>query len=71
MKGIDAEFVSLENIVPEIDENEIHDANGTRDVTLDQAFYDRLAVAVGERIKQCGNRVPVVTGIIFLVEIKS
>lgn len=31
-------------------------------VTLDQSFYDGIAKAVGERLKQCGNRVPVVTG---------
>ncbi len=30
--------------------------------TLGQDFYDSVAVAVGERIKQCGPRVPVVTG---------
>lgn len=30
--------------------------------TLDQSFYDRVAFAVGERIKQCGQRVPVITG---------
>ena len=30
--------------------------------SLDQAFYDKLAMTVGERIKQCGQRVPVVTG---------
>ena len=30
--------------------------------TLGQEFYDRVADAVGERIRQCGPRVPVVTG---------
>lgn len=30
--------------------------------TLDQSFYDGVARAVGERLNQCGNRVPVVTG---------
>ena len=29
---------------------------------MDQAFYDRVAELVGERIKQCGTRVPVITG---------
>ncbi|KAJ3478070.1 hypothetical protein NLI96_g10020 [Meripilus lineatus] len=57
-RGIDAEFVSLENIVPQTDDGE-----PTPDVgSLGQEFYDRVAVAVGERIKQCGARVPVVTG---------
>ncbi|KAF7291931.1 hypothetical protein MIND_01218600 [Mycena indigotica] len=55
-QGIDAEYVSLEDIVP-VAEDESSD-----DDSLDQEFYDRLSEAVGERIKQCGPRVPVVTG---------
>lgn len=57
LQGIDAEYVSLENIVPGVD-----DSDDVEDGSLDQAFYDRLAVALGERIEQCGSRVPVVTG---------
>ncbi|KAL0563640.1 Aspartokinase [Marasmius crinis-equi] len=53
-QGIDAEYVSLEDIVPEADED------GTS--TLTQEFYDRVAIAVGERVQQCAPRVPVVTG---------
>jgi aspartate kinase len=60
-QGIDAEYVSLENIVPESD-----DFDGFGDTSLDQAFYDRLVLAVGERIKQCESRVPVVTGLYCL-----
>ncbi|TCD68371.1 Aspartokinase [Steccherinum ochraceum] len=56
-RGIDAEYVSLENIVPVTEELDSTDAE-----TLGQEFYDRVAVAVGERIRQCGSRVPVVTG---------
>ncbi|KAJ3904557.1 Aspartate/glutamate/uridylate kinase [Lentinula edodes] len=55
-QGIDAEYVSLEDVVPEAD-----DAVFEND-TLDQSFYDKVAQAVGERVKQCGRRVPVVTG---------
>ncbi|KAG6873912.1 hypothetical protein C0995_009692 [Termitomyces sp. Mi166 len=55
-QGIDAEYVSLEDIVPESEDTEASD-----DV-LDQDFYDRLATAIGERILQCGPRVPVITG---------
>ncbi|KAJ7115796.1 Aspartate/glutamate/uridylate kinase [Mycena epipterygia] len=51
--GID---VSLENIVDDLE------AEVEEDRSLDQAFYDRLSQAVGERVKQCGPRVPVVTG---------
>ncbi|KAJ7201601.1 Aspartate/glutamate/uridylate kinase [Mycena pura] len=56
-QGIDAEYVSLESIVPDFD-----DLEAAEDGTLDQEFYDRLSRAVGERVKQCGPRVPVVTG---------
>ncbi|KAJ7154652.1 Aspartate/glutamate/uridylate kinase [Mycena filopes] len=56
-QGVDAEYVSLENIVPDME-----DLEAAEDGTLDQEFYDRLSRAVGERVKQCGPRVPVVTG---------
>ncbi|EPS95608.1 hypothetical protein FOMPIDRAFT_1038452 [Fomitopsis schrenkii] len=56
-RGIDAEYVSLENIVP-LSEEESY--SGTE--TLGQEFYDRVADAVSERIRQCEPRVPVVTG---------
>lgn len=54
-RGIDAEYVSLEDIVPDSDDVD-HDG------PLDQHFYDKLATALGERIAQCGPRIPVVTG---------
>ncbi|KIY45054.1 aspartate kinase [Fistulina hepatica ATCC 64428] len=53
--GIDAEYVSLEDIVA-MEEHE------TQQGSLDQAFYDRLSARLGERIRQCAPRVPVVTG---------
>lgn len=56
-QGIDAEYVSLEDIVPITDDGDLH-AQGP----LDQTFYDSVAAAVGERIKACAPRVPVVTG---------
>jgi aspartate kinase len=56
-QGIDAEYVSLEDVVPDVESED-----NSVETTLDQQFYDRLAVAVGERIRQCGRRVPVVTG---------
>lgn len=55
-QGIDAEYVSLEDVLSAVEEDE----SGSD--TLDQTFYDRVAQAVGERVKQCGCRVPVVTG---------
>ncbi|EUC55184.1 aspartokinase [Rhizoctonia solani AG-3 Rhs1AP] len=56
-RGVDSEFVSLENIVPAF-EQELESG----DTQLDQSFYDSVARAVGERLAQCGRRVPVVTG---------
>ncbi len=53
MQGIDAEYVSLESVVPPYDEV---------DGTLGQDFYDRVSDAFAERIRQCEPRVPVVTG---------
>lgn len=29
---------------------------------LAQEFYDQLAIRLGERIRDCGQRVPVITG---------
>ena len=60
IQNVDAEFVSLENIIP-VSECE----NFSESDTLGQDFYDRVADLVAERIKQCGSRVPVVTGIFF------
>lgn len=57
-QGIDAEYVSLENVVP--DPQGLDGEDGYK--TLDQAFYDNLASALRDRIEQCGSRVPVVTG---------
>ncbi|KAI0777195.1 aspartate kinase [Trametes elegans] len=56
-RNIDAEFVSLENVIPSHECENFSDSE-----TLGQDFYDRVADLVAERIRQCGNRVPVVTG---------
>ncbi|PFH45882.1 hypothetical protein AMATHDRAFT_70983 [Amanita thiersii Skay4041] len=56
-QGIDAEYVSLEDVVPWTEEQE-----NAFEGTLGQDFYDAVAMAVGQRIKQCAPRVPVVTG---------
>ncbi|OAX34728.1 aspartate kinase [Rhizopogon vinicolor AM-OR11-026] len=56
-QGIDAEFVSLEDIIPASE-----DSDSTPEGFLDQSFYDNVANAVGERIKRCAPRIPVVTG---------
>lgn len=56
-QGIDAEYVSLEDIIPVSE-----DSDTVPEGSLNQAFYDSVAVAVGERIKGCTPRVPVVTG---------
>ncbi|KAF8906784.1 Aspartate/glutamate/uridylate kinase [Gymnopilus junonius] len=55
-RGIDAEYVSLEEIVPP------YDGELAPEKALPQDFYDNLAVAFAKRISECENRVPVVTG---------
>ncbi|KAF8804599.1 aspartate kinase [Phlegmacium glaucopus] len=55
-QGIDAEYVSLEDIVPP------YDRDIEFDDSLGQDFYDNLAIALGTRLHECGPRVPVVTG---------
>ncbi|KAI9444102.1 aspartate kinase [Lactarius indigo] len=52
-RGIDAEYVSLENVVPPYDQV---------DGTLGQDFYDQVGTAFATRVQQCGARVPVITG---------
>ncbi|KAF8496979.1 Aspartate/glutamate/uridylate kinase [Gautieria morchelliformis] len=59
-RGVDAEYVSLENIVPE-GQDEADSKDWDAD-TLDQGFYNRLSVVLGERMSRCGSKVPVVTG---------
>ncbi|KAH6887840.1 Aspartate/glutamate/uridylate kinase [Coprinopsis sp. MPI-PUGE-AT-0042] len=51
-QGIDAEYVSLEEIVPASYRRQDPRAR----------LYDSLASAIAERIEQCDRRVPVVTG---------
>ena len=55
-QGIDAQYVSLEDIVPPCNRDLEFDE------TLSQDFYDDLAITLGARLKECAPRVPVVTG---------
>ncbi|CAG8548312.1 8436_t:CDS:2 [Funneliformis caledonium] len=56
-KGIDAEFVNLDNIIDQrFDEN-----------NLNQKFYDYLAKRITDVVSKCENRVPVITGYFGLV----
>ncbi|KAG1146876.1 hypothetical protein G6F37_003617 [Rhizopus arrhizus] len=54
-RDIDAQFVSLENIIDRHFDQ------------LDQEFYDYLAKKMAEAVLQCGNKVPVVTGFFGIV----
>ncbi|KAI9314893.1 Aspartate/glutamate/uridylate kinase [Dichotomocladium elegans] len=54
-RDVDATFVSFENIVDRDFE------------VLDQRFYDYLAERMAERIRACGDKVPVVTGFFGIV----
>ncbi|KAK4054598.1 Aspartokinase [Microbotryomycetes sp. JL221] len=65
-RGVDAELVSLENIVEvNADDEESKSADGQRQ--LGQAFYDRLSKRLGARLLECGDKVPVVTGFFGIV----
>lgn len=52
-RGVDAEYVNLDNIIP---------SSYTVKKGLDQEFYDYLPKQLAERIQLCEDRVPVVTG---------
>eukprot|EP00128_Syssomonas_multiformis_P014577 Colp12_sorted_trinity150504_noHs@9472 len=55
-QGVNAEYVNLENIVGRSSRQE------EAEKTVDQAFFDVLRKRLAERVKLCGNKVPVVTG---------
>ncbi|KAL4073673.1 Aspartate/glutamate/uridylate kinase [Scleroderma citrinum] len=55
-QGVDAEYVSLEDVVPAFD------VDSAAEGSLDQLFYDSVAAAVAQRIRECESRVPIVTG---------
>lgn len=70
-QGFDAELVCLDNVVEKI---EFDSVDGEPDEVsqglggeLRQPFYDRLAQKLGERLRQCENRIPVVTGFFGVV----
>lgn len=68
MQGVDAELVTLENIVEAATEEEGEDAASSGGSSqLGQAFYDRLSKRLGARLAECGDRVPVVTGFFGVV----
>ncbi|KAL1917341.1 uncharacterized protein VTP21DRAFT_4997 [Calcarisporiella thermophila] len=56
-RNIDSEFVSFENII----EREFDPSQ------LDQSFYNYLTTRMAAIVKQCGNRIPVVTGFFGVV----
>lgn len=65
-RGIDSELVVLDSIV-DATVSSVTDAaltaTGDQGVAqLGQEFYDQLSVRLGERIRECGERVPVITG---------
>ena len=54
--GIDSEYVDLSNILSANDSGH-----------LDQAFYDDLALKMGQRLQGCEGKVPVITGYFGIV----
>jgi aspartate kinase len=65
-KGIDSELVVLDSIVDStftsLNESHLASAGDQGVAQLGQEFYDQLAVKLGERLRECGQRVPVITG---------
>lgn len=65
-KGVDSELVVLDNIVDAsmaaASEAVSVDAGDQGVAQLGQEFYDQLSIRLGERLRECGQRVPVVTG---------
>ncbi|KKK19373.1 hypothetical protein P175DRAFT_0445267 [Aspergillus ochraceoroseus IBT 24754] len=51
-RGVDSQYVDLSEVI------DFHiSAQG-----LDQEFYNHLATALGQKVRACGNKVPVITG---------
>lgn len=63
---MDSELVVLDNIVDAsmaaASEAVSVDAGDQGVAQLGQEFYDQLSIRLGERLRECGQRVPVVTG---------
>ncbi|TIB10117.1 hypothetical protein E3P92_03274 [Wallemia ichthyophaga] len=60
-RGIPNELVSLEGVVDAFVEGGCS-SDDNNNTTLDQGFYTRLAQRLGERLRKCDGKVPVVTG---------
>ncbi|GEM10491.1 aspartate kinase [Rhodotorula toruloides] len=70
MGGIDSELVSLESIIDWdvlSDEAEVASKSADGPPQLGQEFYSKLSQRLGERLAECGDRVPVVTGFFGVV----
>ncbi|EER40839.1 aspartokinase [Histoplasma capsulatum H143] len=50
--GVESEYIDLSDVI----------YFATSAQSLDQTFYDRLVVALAEKIEACGSKVPVITG---------
>ncbi|KAL7418528.1 Aspartokinase [Cryptotrichosporon argae] len=68
-RGIDSELVVLDSIVDAAmtatTEAAVAAGAGSGDqgvAQLGQSFYDELAQRIGQRVRECGQRVPVITG---------
>ncbi len=65
-RGIDSELVVLDSIVDStfssFADRQLAGAGDQGVAQLGQEFYDKLAVKLGERLRECGSRVPVITG---------
>ncbi|GAA5908526.1 hypothetical protein JCM6882_001290 [Rhodosporidiobolus microsporus] len=68
-RGIDAELVSLESIIDwdVLGDDGDTSKSGDGPPQLGQEFYSLLSQRLGERLAECGDRVPVVTGFFGVV----
>ena len=65
-QGIDSELVNLDNIIDatisHVSDQQLASTGDQGFAQLGQEFYDQLAIRLGQRIRECGSRVPVITG---------
>ncbi|GAA5960279.1 hypothetical protein JCM3765_002526 [Sporobolomyces pararoseus] len=66
-RGIDSELVSLESIIDWEVVSADDPKTGDGAPQLGQDFYSKLSQRLGERLLECGDRVPVVTGFFGVV----
>lgn len=60
-RGVGAKVVLLDDIVEQAYQNDPNGSEAAHEL-LGTHFFDRISIKIGERIQECGDKVPVVTG---------